>query len=333
MMKASGLLLLAMLPGGCALVPRRATGPELPSAAQEWVDPSPHSVGYVRSGALRLHYLDWGGAGETILLIPGLHATAHAFDDLAPGLTSSYRVIALTPRAHGESSTPDSAYTVGDAAADVLVLMDSLRIQRAHLVGHSISGSTITRVAATHPGRVGKLVFLDATYDYGGPDERAMEAAGVPRPAMGTGNSPAASYRDWSRRYFYGTWSMALEADMWAGTPPSGEEGALRGPARAALFADVTAHPKEYSRVAAPALAIWARKTMDSHFFWLDRAEPEAAARAREYLRLRDVWEGNGAERFRREMAHGKVVAFPAHHWVFVSHQQRVLRELRAFLR
>jgi pimeloyl-ACP methyl ester carboxylesterase len=37
---------------------------------------------------VRLHYLDWGGKGDTILFLHGLGDTPHIFDDIAPTFTN-----------------------------------------------------------------------------------------------------------------------------------------------------------------------------------------------------------------------------------------------------
>lgn len=326
------LAIIPLLTFACAKARPPVVESPLPSSVSEWRDPSPHRSGYVAAGGLRLHYLDWGGRGDAVILLPGLGSSAHAFDNIAPRLTDRFRVLGLTPRAHGESSTPDTAYTVSDAAEDIRLLMDSLGVVRAHLVGHSISSSAITRFAALYPGRVGKLVYLDATFDYGGDDETEMDEKVLPRPWPEGGMTTAGEYREWARRYFYGAWSAALEADMWSGSAATAEETERRGKATAALLADVAAHPKEYGKVKAPALAIWAEKTMQTHYPWVDPSDAGAVARAQEYLRLRRLWEGRGVDRFRSEAVDGRVVAFPAHHWLFVTAEDRALREIRSFL-
>jgi len=302
-------------------------------SASEWNDPSPHRMGLVTANGVRLHYLDWGGRGETLLFLPGLASSAHAFDDIAPKLTDRFRVLALTPRAHGESGASDTLYTVDRAAEDVRALMDSLSIARAHLVGQSISGATITRFAARYPSRVLKLVYLDATFDYGGADEAEEEKKAVPRPRAVEGFSSAAEYRRWAEKYLIGRWTNALEADMWAGASADGADAERRAKARAALLADATAHPKDYRHVRAPALALWAEKTLDTHYFWIDRNDTAAVERARDHLEnYRRPWEEKGVERFRRQAKNGRVVAFPGHHWTFITDEKRVLREMWGFL-
>jgi hypothetical protein len=50
-----------------------------------WKDPSPHSVQFITvDKKVQLEVLDWGGSGRPIILLAGLEATAHIYDDFAP---------------------------------------------------------------------------------------------------------------------------------------------------------------------------------------------------------------------------------------------------------
>ena len=79
-------------------------------SAQEptpWHDPSPHTVQFVIVDKdVKLEVLDWGGSGRPLVLLAGLGATAHVFDDFAPKLTSQYHVYGFTRRGYGASSAP-----------------------------------------------------------------------------------------------------------------------------------------------------------------------------------------------------------------------------------
>ncbi len=61
---------------------------------------------FIDSAGVRLHTVDWGGEGRTILLFPGLGDTARIYDGLAARLSASYRVLGLTRRGHGRSQRP-----------------------------------------------------------------------------------------------------------------------------------------------------------------------------------------------------------------------------------
>src|SRR6185436_17559634 len=72
-----------------------------------WVDSTKHKAGFITvQRGVRLHYLDFGGSGPPLLLLPGIGNTAHAYDDFAPALTDRYHVYAITRRGFGESSHP-----------------------------------------------------------------------------------------------------------------------------------------------------------------------------------------------------------------------------------
>jgi hypothetical protein len=45
-------------------------------------DPSAHRSAFVVHRGARLHYLDWGGSGPAVVLLPGYGLTAHAFDEI-----------------------------------------------------------------------------------------------------------------------------------------------------------------------------------------------------------------------------------------------------------
>ena len=117
---------------------------------------------------VKLEVLDFGGQGSPILLLAGLGATAHSFDELAPMLARKHRVVAITRRGTGYSSRPDFGFDTPHLARDVLQVMDALKLSRALLVGHSIAGDELTWLGGQHPERFSGLVYLDAAYDRSG---------------------------------------------------------------------------------------------------------------------------------------------------------------------
>src|SRR2546422_3432883 len=137
----------------------------LPLAAQsDGPDKSPHKSGFITVNGVRLHYLDWGGKGETILFLHGVGDTAHIYDELAPKFTNDFRVLGLTRRGHGESEIPDTGYDTATRVADIRQFLDVLNIRRATMVGHSAAGNEVSLFAITHPERATKLVYLDAAF-------------------------------------------------------------------------------------------------------------------------------------------------------------------------
>lgn len=121
--------------------------------------------GYVEAAGLRLHFLDYGSVGRAPLLcVHGGGAHAHWFDFIAPGLCTDYHVRALDLRGHGDSAwsdPPDYAYE--RYAADLDEVVERLDLRDFVLIGHSMGGMVSLLHAATHPGRVGKLIIVDST--------------------------------------------------------------------------------------------------------------------------------------------------------------------------
>jgi pimeloyl-ACP methyl ester carboxylesterase len=132
---------------------------------------------FVAVNGVRLHYVDWGGRGPTLLfLIGGGNGSAHTFDSFAPRFSDRFRVLGLTRRGQGPSDKPSSGYDTRTLVEDIRAFIDAMGIERVILIGHSIAGAEMTRFAGLYPNRVSKLVYLDSALDYARLDEIAQEA-------------------------------------------------------------------------------------------------------------------------------------------------------------
>jgi non-heme chloroperoxidase len=302
----------------------------------DWGDPSAKRVRFIAvpsqvGKTIRLEILDWGGHGPAVLLLAGLGESGHIYNDLAPRLTDRFRVIALTRRGHGASARADSSTCVLDTlVGDIRGVMDSLQLQRASLVGHSIAGAEITRFAARWPERTDKLIYLDASHDFAGIDSvLAANPAWPPRfsPPTGTATDTLNAARDRFKRYRFGYWSDALESGILR--TPDPDETAMN-----ALLHDATVNPKEYRAVRAPALAFTPRYTMQNRFFYLDPVADSLKWKGGEHWLTNIVqpWLDAGHERFRREMRTDRTIEFEGDHHFFNSQPEWSLREIRKFL-
>jgi len=120
-----------------------------------WHDSSPHTVQFVKvDDNVKLEVLDWGGSGRPLVLLAGLGATAHAFDDFAPKLVNENHVYGITRRGYGASSVPISGYSADRLGDDVVAVLDALKLDKAVLVGHSIAGEELSSVATRHRERI-----------------------------------------------------------------------------------------------------------------------------------------------------------------------------------
>ncbi|VVE17965.1 alpha/beta fold hydrolase [Pandoraea nosoerga] len=121
-------------------------------------------VGYaVVVGNMIVNYHDHG-QGEPILLIhgsgPGVTAWAN-WRLVIPELAKTHRVIALDMAGFGYTYTPPSfEATPENWAAQVVGLMDELRIEKCAILGNSFGGAIALRVASDYPERVTRLVLM-----------------------------------------------------------------------------------------------------------------------------------------------------------------------------
>src|SRR5690242_17925490 len=126
---------------------------------------------FVQVNGIRLHYLDWGGSGPTLIFLTGMGSSAYIFNKFAPRFSDQFRVLALTRRGHGDSESPETGYDADTLIEDIRQFMEALNLEKAVLAGHSLAGVELTHFAATYPNKVDKLIYLDAL------DDRREESA------------------------------------------------------------------------------------------------------------------------------------------------------------
>jgi len=283
-------------------------------AQSESVDKSPHKTGFLTVNKVKLHYLDWGGNGETLLFLHGMGDTPHGYDDFAPKFTNQFRVLGLTRRGHGESEIPQTGYDSATLVEDIRQFLDSLKIQRVVLAGHSFAGDELTRFAVVHPGRVIKLIYFDSAYDH----SRVPESLRF-RPLHGGGPESLPSKeesesldgaRRWIRRLF----------------------GEKRDRAIYSMMEATYSETHNYGKIKAPALAFFVIGYQKD----VNRAEtlPEPQRQnVLEFLKTQRKYHEQEIEHFRREIPNGRVIVFTnAVHQFPLDREDELLREMRAFL-
>ena len=108
-----------------------------------------------------LNAMHWGEPGRPIVVLAhGGGANSHWWGRLAPALATSFHVVAFDFRGHGESDFPD-ALEPGDFESDLHGLLAHLEAPEAALVGHSMGGEVVLRVAAAGRVRPRGVVLID----------------------------------------------------------------------------------------------------------------------------------------------------------------------------
>jgi pimeloyl-ACP methyl ester carboxylesterase len=307
-----------------------------------WTDPSSHRTQFVQvTKTVRLEVLDWGGRGRPLVLLPGGGDTAHAFDDFAPKLTDSFHVYGITRRGFGASGFDESEANAeagtdrfGD---DVLAVLDALSLeQRPVLAGHSFGGAELSSVATRHPSRVAGLIYLDAGYPYAFdngnvPAMKEFEALRAPDRSQPTDAALASfdALRQHYRRVLGFTYPEAELRYRHIANPDGTVGKRVAPPGGPTLLS----HLKKYATIPAPALMLYG--SPHSLGRWADDDSTDAAVReqVKAYTASLEVLVERQIKAVETAVPTARIVRLRgAHHYVYLSHEAAVLREMRAFI-
>ena len=109
------------------------------------------------------------GTGPVFIFIPGLVGLLDAWGFQIEHFAKRFRCISFDHRGSGDSDKPsqpadnqtagDTSYSTGVIARDVIALMDTLGIDKAHIAGTSTGGCVLQNLAIDTPDRLGVCVF------------------------------------------------------------------------------------------------------------------------------------------------------------------------------
>jgi pimeloyl-ACP methyl ester carboxylesterase len=100
------------------------------------------------------------GKGFPLVMIMGLSANMDWWDPkLVEETSKKYKTVVFDNRGAGRTDAPKIDYSIKMFADDTEKLMDSLKIQKAHVLGISMGGMIAQEFALTYPQRVEKLVL------------------------------------------------------------------------------------------------------------------------------------------------------------------------------
>lgn len=309
-----------------------ATGPG--DAARE--PAAPESV-HAQVNGIRLHYLDWGGEGPAVLMLHGIGDDPHIFEDLASRLRDRFRVVAYARRGHGFSDAPGGPYDAATLVSDLGGVLDKAGIHKATLVGWSMGGNEITQFAGERPERVDKLIYLDAGYDWSQPEFfKPFEQMILTVAPVEADLATLDAFRTWFRTAWFGTasWSDGLERYIRAIAQPDAEGRLHPAPTDkvfAANLATVGAWPRDYTKVRAPALALYAPR------FFPEHGDAARLEKVRDFEgKTMASFRRASIERIQREMKGGVKVmelAGRTHMSIGVQHPDELAAIVRDFLR
>ena len=110
------------------------------------------------SDGTRIAYRDHGGTGRGLVLLHGGGANLESMDQYAVRLGAARRTVAIDLRACGQSDDPPH-FTLTDAAGDVGLVVEELRMGPVDVVGHSLGGFVAGFYGTANPDA--RIVSID----------------------------------------------------------------------------------------------------------------------------------------------------------------------------
>jgi pimeloyl-ACP methyl ester carboxylesterase len=117
-----------------------------------------------------------GGQGPAVLLLHGFADTGDMWAPVAKALIKDHTVVVPDLRGIGLSSYPEKGYDKKTQAADMVRVLDGLKIQKVDLVTHDIGNMVGYALAALHPDRITRWVIIDAPIPGIGPWDEILKS-------------------------------------------------------------------------------------------------------------------------------------------------------------
>jgi pimeloyl-ACP methyl ester carboxylesterase len=122
---------------------------------------NPAAGKYCLTNGMRLYYETYG-SGKPLLLLHGNGGSIRKHAKKIEYFRNYFQVIAIDSRAHGKSIDTSSTLTYEQMAADISVLLDSLKLDSVYIWGQSDGGILALLLAIHYPKKVSKISAFGA---------------------------------------------------------------------------------------------------------------------------------------------------------------------------
>lgn len=160
------------------------------------------TVKTVRSSRLSTRVLMSGQEGGTaVLFVHGNASNAIFWEETLLALPAGFWGIAPDQRGYGGADPAakiDATRGMGDLADDLAALLDTLGVEKAHVVGHSLGGSVLWRFMMDYPQRVLSVTMAAPGSPYGFGGSKGTD--GTPNYPDGAGSGAGIVNPDFTRR-------------------------------------------------------------------------------------------------------------------------------------
>ena len=296
----------------------------------------PYRENYIQTDRIKLHYMDWGGSGQPLVLLHGLGDTPYIFEGIANSLKENFRIISYSKRGHGKSETTDSLYNNSTLVLDLKLLLDSLNIKKANLLGWSMTGNEITEFAIQYPERTNRLIYFEGGYDLS--DESFKTIYNTVHHLLQPDSIVLQSidaYRKWYHNAWFGDieWNSIIEANLIASSHinKDGSVTTIPDNTEFKLFIEsALSYHRDYKKIKIPVLAIYT----SSFFYPPGKDEGTVNIYKNMEENIINPWRQNSINRIKSELKDVtiKVIPYGTHlSFIFLS-RDSLVESITSFL-
>jgi pimeloyl-ACP methyl ester carboxylesterase len=131
---------------------------------------------YVKRGGVNIYYESYGKGFPIVFLHP-FSTNGYIWYFQTFSFARTNQCVVIDERGHGRSDKPQQGYAMKEMAADVVAVLDELKINKTILVGNSIGGMIVMQLNLDAPDRVaGNLILSSGTNVGAGMPPEAMAA-------------------------------------------------------------------------------------------------------------------------------------------------------------
>lgn len=114
-------------------------------------------------GYLQNFKFDFEGleGAPVLVFLHGVMGSGANWRKITPHFKNNFKILTFDQRGHGWSFKPAKGYGPEDYSNDLLQILNELKIDKIHLVGHSMGGRNALQFAHSYPDRVHSLVIED----------------------------------------------------------------------------------------------------------------------------------------------------------------------------
>ncbi|MPQ86650.1 3-oxoadipate enol-lactonase [Pseudomonas sp. MAFF 730085] len=128
-------------------------------------------MAFIQLAEGELHYQLNGPVDAPVLVLSNsLGTDLHMWDIQIPAFTEHFRVLRFDTRGHGKSLVTEGPYSIEQLGHDVIALLDTLGIQRAHFCGLSMGGLIGQWLGINAGERLHRLVICNSAAKIGTPE-------------------------------------------------------------------------------------------------------------------------------------------------------------------